>query len=69
MFEKDGLPKNVPLACYSTLQRADAIGETLSIAGIEKVIMLYLVNQFKDMQLIIVFCHFYLAINLQLLIY
>ena len=66
MFEKDGPRKNVPLVCYSTRQRADAIGATLSIAEIEKVIMLYLVNQFKDM---IVFCHFYLAINFQLLIY
>jgi len=48
VFEKDGLLKNVPLACYSTRQRADAIGATLSIAEIEKVILLYLVNQFKD---------------------
>ena len=66
MFEKDGLLKNVPLACYSTRQRADAIGATLSIAEIEKVILLYMVNQFKDMKLNIHFC---LAINFQLLIY
>ena len=65
MFEKDGLLKNVPLACYSTRQRADAIGATLSIAEIEKVIFFYLVNQFRAMQLIL----FYLAINFQLLIY
>ena len=54
MFEKDGLLKNVPLACYSTRQRADAIGATLSIAEIEKVICFYLVNQFRVMQRIIV---------------
>ena len=64
MFEKDGLLKNVPLACYSTRQRADAIGATLSIAEIEKVILLSLVNQSKDIQL-----NFYFAINFQLLIY
>ena len=65
MFEKDGLLKNVPLACYSTRRRADAIGATLSIAEIEKVILFYLVNQYRDMQLI----DFHLVINFQLLIY